>query len=334
MNFILYLETKICDILFHIVFTGVGVLLLAAAGFQNGYLILAAAFSVCACLIFHWLRYRHQAARQTRIMDLTDSLEETWYAAEVLPSPREPESRAYHYALKRACKAMNERLEKSVEEQQDYREYIESFAHEIKVPISALSLAFDNMKDYELKRETDRIYNLVEQMLYYARSENTEKDYFVRRLSLPDVVHDIPLKYRRYFLDAGIELDIRIKDTVVFTDEKWLGFILSQIIQNSVKYFDKPKKRLSIYSEESPASAVLVVEDNGCGISAADLPRVFEKGFTGSDRSKTASTGMGLYLAKTLCDRLGLGLTVQSREGEFTRVTVVFPKGTVHETGS
>ena len=128
MNFILYLETKICDILFHIVFTGVGVLLLAAAGFQNGYLILAAAFSVCACLIFHWLRYRHQAARQTRIMDLTDSLEETWYAAEVLPSPREPESRAYHYALKRACKAMNERLEKSVEEQQDYREYIERSA--------------------------------------------------------------------------------------------------------------------------------------------------------------------------------------------------------------
>ena len=208
MNFILYLETKICDILFHIVFTGMGVLLLAAAGFQNGYLILAAAFSVCACLIFHWLRYRHQAARQTRIMDLTDSLEETWYAAEVLPSPREPESRAYHYALKRACKAMNERLEKSEEEQQDYREYIESFAHEIKVPISALSLAFDNMKDYALKKETDRIYNLVEQMLYYARSENTEKDYFVRRLSLPDVVHDILLKYRRYFLDAGIELDI------------------------------------------------------------------------------------------------------------------------------
>lgn len=145
---------------------------------------------------------------------------------------------------------------------------------------------------------------------------------------------EILLKHRRYFLDAGIELDVRIKDTVVFTDEKWLGFIFSQIIQNSVKYFDKPKKRLSIYSEESPASAVLVTEDNGCGISAADLPRVFEKGFTGSDRSKTASTGMGLYLAKTLCDRLGLGLTVQSREGEFTRVTVVFPKGTVHETDS
>ncbi len=253
-----------------------GVLLLAAAGFQNGYLILAAAFSVCACLIFHWLRYRHQAARQTRIMDLTDSLEETWYAAEVLPSPREPESRAYHYALKRACKAMNERLEKSVEEQQDYREYIESFAHEIKVPISALSLAFDNMKDYELKKETDRIYNLVEQMLYYARSENTEKDYFVRRLSLPDVVHDILLKYRRYFLDAGIELDIRIKDTVVFTDEKWLGFILSQIIQNSVKYFDKPKKRLSIYSE-SPLLLLYLWSRTTAAASARLTFHVFSK---------------------------------------------------------
>ena len=92
--------------------------------------------------------------------------------------------------------------------------------------------------------------------------------------------------------------------------------------------------RIDVASDAENERLSVRIEDNGCGISAADLPRVFEKGFTGSDRSKTASTGMGLYLAKTLCDRLGLGLTVQSREGEFTRVTVVFPKGTVHETGS
>lgn len=139
------------------------------------------------------------------------------------------------------------------------------------------------------------------------------------------------LKFRRYFLDAGVELDVRTENVSVFTDEKWLGFILSQIIQNALKYFDKPKKVLSIYSEENDTSVFLVIKDNGCGISASDLPRIFEKGFTGSDRTKGSSTGMGLYLAKTLCDRLGLGLAVESQEGEFTKVTVVFPKGTVHE---
>ena len=108
---------------------------------------------------------------------------------------------------------------------------------------------------------------------------------------------------------------------------KMARLILSQIIQNALKYFDKPKKVLSLYSEENDTSASLVIRDNGCGISASDLPRIFEKGFTGSDRTKNASTGMGLYLAKTLCDRLGLGLAVESREGEFTKVTVIFPKG-------
>ena len=128
-----------------------------------------------------------------------------------------------------------------------------------------------------------------------------------------------------------MELDVRTENVSVFTDEKWLSFILSQVIQNAIKYFDKPKKILSIYSAESDASVFLVIRDNGCGIPASDLPRVFEKGFTGSDQTKSASTGMGLYLAKTLCDRLGLGLAVESREGEFTQVTVVFPKGKVHE---
>ena len=331
MNFIIYLETKLYEILFHIVFTALSLFLLATAGFHQAHLVLLTILSVCACFVFHWISFRRKAKRQEEIMALTDSLEETWYASELLPRPRDLENEAYYYALKRACKSMSERLDELDTEQKDYREYIESFAHEIKVPISALSLTFDNTKNYELKKETDRIFNLVEQMLYYARSENTEKDYFVRRLDLQDAVHDMILKFRRYFLDAGVELDIRAENVSVFTDEKWLSFILSQIIQNALKYFDKPKKVLSLYSEENDTSASLVIRDNGCGISASDLPRIFEKGFTGSDRTKNASTGMGLYLAKTLCDRLGLGLAVESREGEFTKVTVIFPKGTVHE---
>lgn len=231
-------------------------------------------------------------------MALTDSLEEAWYAAEVLPRPKDLENEAYYYALKKACKAMSERLDELDTEQKDYREYIESFAHEIKVPISALSLTFDNTKIYELKKETDRIFNLVEQMLYFARSENTEKDYFVRRLDLQDVVHDMILKFRRYFLDAGVELDIRTENVSVFTDEKWLSFILSQIIQNALKYFDKPKKVLSIYSEENDTSVFLVIKDNGCGTALQISPESLKKASPDQTGRKAPPLGWGCIWRK------------------------------------
>ena len=102
VNFIIYLETKLYDFFFYIAFTGLTVLLLSAAGFQQFHLFLYAGITVCAWLFFQWLRYRRQIMRQEQIMDLTDSLDEAWYAAEVLPKPKELDSEAYYHALKRA----------------------------------------------------------------------------------------------------------------------------------------------------------------------------------------------------------------------------------------
>ena len=102
------------------------------------------------------------------------------------------------------------------------------------------------------------------------------------------------------------------------------------MIQNAIKYFDKQENKLSIYSQDNNTSILLVIEDNGCGIKASDLSRVFEKGFTGSNRNNTNATGMGLYLSKKLSDRLGLNVSIVSIEKEYTRVTITFPKGTVH----
>ena len=142
-------------------------------------------------------------------------------------------------------------------------------------------------------------------MLYYARSENPQNDYFIRKTSLDEIVHDVILKYRRYLIESNVNLNIILDNDIVYTDTKWLTFILSQIVQNSIKYFDKPEKILSIRTAGRPSSVVLIIEDNGCGIPAADLPRIFEKGFTGSDRSRTNATGMGLYLAREIVMRHG-----------------------------
>ena len=280
--------------------------------------------------LFQWCLYRKKRNASQHIIDLVDGLEETYYIADVLPKPKEFQNKAYCYALKKACKSMNDEIGKITEEKQDYQEYVESFAHEIKIPIGALSLTFDNTKNYTLKKETDKIFQLVEQMLYYARSENTEKDYFVKQLQLDEVIHNVILKFRHSLMERKAIINIHDIENVIYTDEKWLTFILSQIVQNAIKYFDKQENKLTIYSQDNGTNILLVIEDNGCGIKTSDLSRVFEKGFTGSNRNKANATGMGLYLSKKLCDRLGLKLDIASTEKEYTRLTITFPKGTVH----
>ncbi len=330
MSFVTFLEEKIVYILFQLFFLVMVVFLLFSSGVDGLYIFLM----LFICIIFQtgflWLTYRSKRRKNREIIEMTDKLQETYYISEILPKPREVENEAYYYALKRACKAMNDKISMLEAEQLEYQEYVESFAHEIKIPIGALSLTFDNTRNYLLKKETDKIFQLVVQMLYYARSENTEKDYFVKRLSLDEIVHQVLLKFRYVLLEEKVILDIHDTENVIYTDEKWLSFILSQILQNAVKYMDKPQKKLTVYSADNRENIALIIEDNGCGIRRSELARVFEKGFTGSNRKKANATGMGLYLAKKLCDRLGLQLQVASEEEKYTRVTIFFPKGAVH----
>lgn len=332
MSFFGYLEEKIPEIVFQGCLLTLTALILLFLGADTKTAVLTLLFFAAAWTAFQWSIYRRKRRISRHIRELVDGLEEGYYIAELLRKPGELLGDAYYYALKKACKAMNDEIGRIREEKQEYQEYVESFAHEIKVPIGALSLTFDNEKNYTLKKETDKIFQLVEQMLYYARSENTEKDYFVKALDLGEAVHGVILKFRRALIENRVAIDIRGVETTVYTDEKWLTFILSQIVQNSMKYFDKQEKRLTVRGRDGGARFALVIEDNGCGISPSDLPRVFEKGFTGSARSRTNATGMGLYLAKKLCGRLGLEIGIESGEGEYTRVTITFPRGAAHRS--
>ncbi len=330
VSFFTFLEEKITEILFQLFFLAVVAFLLIFYGVDTLFVVSLVILFISIQGLFQWCLYRKKRKASQHIIDLVDGLEETYYIADVLPKPKEFQNKAYCYALKKACKSMNDEIGKITEEKQDYQEYVESFAHEIKIPIGALSLTFDNTKNYTLKKETDKIFQLVEQMLYYARSENTEKDYFVKQLQLDEVIHNVILKFRHSLMERKAIINIHDIENVIYTDEKWLTFILSQIVQNAIKYFDKQENKLTIYSQDNGTNILLVIEDNGCGIKASDLSRVFEKGFTGSNRNKANATGMGLYLSKKLCDRLGLKLDIASTEKEYTRLTITFPKGTVH----
>ena len=331
MSFITFLEEKISLILYQISFLIITTMIFLMADIQKFYIVITVGVLSIFMLGYLLSEYFRQKKKAKKIISLVDNVNEKYLISEIIKEPLEMENKAYYYALKQACKSMNDRIGELEKENAEYQEYVESFVHEIKTPISALSLALENNNDFRLKQEVDKINQLVEQMLYYARSENTEKDYFVKEIQLAEIIHSVILKYRHYMLNKKITLNVHDLDHIVITDEKWLVFIISQIIQNSIKYLDKDKKEIEVWGENSNNYISLIIKDNGCGIKESDLVRIFEKGFTGTNRKKGYSTGMGLYLTKKLCDKLGLKLQIQSKEKEFTKLTITFPKSGLHK---
>ena len=331
MSFITFLEEKISLILYQISFLIITTMIFLMADIQKFYIVITVGVLSIFMLGYLLSEYFRQKKKAKKIISLVDNVNEKYLISEIIKEPLEMENKAYYYALKQACKSMNDRIGELEKENAEYQEYVESFVHEIKTPISALSLALENNNDFRLKQEVDKINQLVEQMLYYARSENTEKDYFVKEIQLAEIIHSVILKYRNYMLNKKITLNVHDLEHIVITDEKWLVFIISQIIQNSIKYLDKDKKEIEVWGENSNNYINLIIKDNGCGIKESDLVRIFEKGFTGTNRKKGYSTGMGLYLTKKLCDKLGLKLQIQSKEKEFTKLTITFPKSGLHK---
>lgn len=331
MSFITFLEEKISLILYQISFIIIIVLIFSMADIQKFYIVITVVVLSVFMISYLLIEYFRQMRKVKRIISFIDNISEKYLISEIIKEPLEMENKAYYYALKQACKSMNDRIGELEKENTEYQEYVESFVHEIKTPISALSLALENNNDFRLKQEVDKINQLVEQMLYYSRSENTEKDYFVKEIQLSEIIHSVILKYRHYMLTKKITLNIHDLDYIVITDEKWLLFIISQIIQNSIKYLDKDKREIEVWGENNNNYINLIIKDNGCGIKESDLVRIFEKSFTGTNRKKGYSTGMGLYLAKKLCNKLGLQLHIQSKENEFTKLTITFPKSGLYK---
>lgn len=240
--------------------------------------------------------------------------------------------------LRRVGKAACDEVAEGRRQTDDYRDYIESWVHEAKLPLAAAHLILENLDGSEddlsrvddLGRELARVERYIDQALYYARSEVVERDYLIRRWSLKALVTGAIKANARELIAAHVAPVCENLDFEVFTDEKWLEFILGQLIQNSIKYACEDGAKI-VFSgallDEGLASEriELTVADNGCGVSAADLPRVFEKGFTGDNgRTTKRATGIGLYLVARLCSKMGIDVTAASDPGEGFVVTFAF----------
>jgi len=231
--------------------------------------------------------------------------------------------------LKELSRDMHENVKYYKNIQEEYREYIEIWVHEIKTPIASSKLLIENNNNEITRKiniQMDRIENFVEQVLYYSRSDEVGKDYIIKKAELSQVIKNVIKKNQRDFISKRISLQLDDINEIIYSDTKWVEFILNQIVGNAIKYSKGTEDKITIKSKKLGSSIVLTVEDNGVGIVEQDINRVFEKGFTGENGRKFGkSTGIGLYLCKKLCVKLGLGLQIDSNINEGTKVSIIFP---------
>ncbi|WP_308652974.1 sensor histidine kinase [uncultured Anaerococcus sp.] len=206
----------------------------------------------------------------------------------------------------------------------DLRDFYGLWIHEIKTPIAENKLILaDNQPDLELLiKNNKRIEDYLNILLGFVRYNSKTNDYVFKEVRIESVVKEIIREKSYDFISKKISLDVGDLGFMTVSDEKWLGFIIGQILNNALKY--TPEAGIvKVYFEKK----FLVIEDNGIGIKGADLPRVFEMGYTGENGRKLgSSTGLGLYLVKSIGNDLNLDIKIESEEGKFTKIMINFPK--------
>ena len=208
------------------------------------------------------------------------------------------------------------------------RDYYLMWIHQIKTPILALRLLLDKngaggKESFQMREELFKIEQYAEMALTFQRLEGIAEDLVLQKYVLGDLIRQAVKKYSVLFINKGLGLEFEEMDYQIVTDEKWFVFCVEQLLSNSIKY--TAEGRISLWAERDKAAERIrfFVEDTGIGIREEDLPRIFEKGFTGyNGRLDKKSTGIGLYLCRRIFDHLGIRVKVESGAGQGTKVTL------------
>lgn len=277
--------------------------------------------SLFFCLVFGWMAvgYLSERSKLERLEKIIQELPDSYLLGEVLPAPTNAVERRYYRIMKTvSCSAVG-LAEQVGREKEEYCDYVESWIHEMKTPLTACSLILANDGDIcKLKRELKRADNLTETILYYAKLRTVEKDTQIRKFQVATVIERAIKSQMELLIAAKIAVETK-GDFIVYSDSNALCFILKQFLVNCAKYC--PGCQICIYADKGK----ITVEDNGIGIPSHELRRVTERGFTGSNGRKTGgSTGMGLYIVQELCNRLEISMKIEAVQNAFTRITLSF----------
>lgn len=304
-------------------------MILAVAGAGAALIGLLAVTYLAIILLWLLTTGLLEEKRIKKLEKLLKNLPETYLLGEVLPGPADAVEKRYFRIMKELSRSAVGIAEQARREKEEYCDYVESWIHEMKTPLTACSLILDNGGDVrKLRRELKRADNLTESILYYARLRTIEKDVKIRQFPAADVVGEAVKSQMELLIGAGISVETK-GNFSIYSDPKSVCFMLKQLLINCAKYC--PGCRITIQAHDG----VISVRDNGPGIPAHELRRVTERGFTGSDAKAAANvgqasgkasggTGMGLYIVKELCNHLKISLKIESVVGEFTCISLKF----------
>lgn len=298
-------------------------------------IIITFLFTLMSIVIILYPYFRKKSFYNELLNNLKE-LDQKYLILETLPQASFYEGKLLSEILYEVDKSMLENISKYKENTDDFKDYLEMWIHEAKIPISSLTLMFhnDNKIDKKYLEQIKRLDNYIDQVLYYVRSNYTEQDFVFKEMSLEKLISNVALKNKDDLLENKMDLYVDVKDITVSTDPKWLEFILNQIINNSIKYKNTKIKNsyIKIEAHEAKDTIKLSITDNGIGILEKDLSKVFNKSFTGENgRLRIKSTGMGLYIAKKLCTKLGHKIEITSEVNKMTTVTITFGKNNFYK---
>ena len=319
-----YLKKNRKPILFYLLFLGVFYLVLYLYGVRAdalGYAVFLSLVTFIVLGLFDLWRY------QARIKTIGEAFRNMPYELGSLPAPLDIPEEKYQEEVRMLGERLVLQENDSRRSRQEMLDFYSLWAHQIKTPLAAMNLLLQSEearedKDakifQEMRMELFKTGQYVDMVLSYLRAEDMSSDLLLKEYSLDEIVRQAVRKYSGMFILKKIRLEYEPCKEIVLTDEKWLLFVLEQLLSNALKYTEKGFIRIRM---EQGSPAVLLIEDSGIGIQAEDLPRVFEKGFTGyNGRQDKKSTGIGLYLCRMICEKLNHTVTITSDPGKGTAV--------------
>ncbi|GIN90265.1 sensor histidine kinase [Siminovitchia terrae] len=284
------------------------------------YSLFLSVFFLTVYLVYRYITHKDFYKRLAQPMKRFDEAFETFQSA--------PLTEALSNLLKsQHTLHLNERQYQE-KRRNDHLTFINQWVHQMKTPLSVIELITqENDEEYmtSIRGETDKLEKGLEMVLYSARLETFEHDFQVQQVSLRKITEQAIRENKRLFIKNEVYPELHVQSTVVESDEKWLIFIINQLITNAVKYSAGKSRKVIISETRQSAQVELIVQDFGIGIAKTDVKRVFNPFFTGENgRLYRESTGMGLYLAKEVCEKLGHGIELESLQGEGTTVKLIF----------
>ena len=321
-----YLKDKLYAFLIFIIYIIILILFLIALKLSSSIIIFITVFSIVIFFVILFFDYFRKRKFYSELLDKLNTLDKKYLLIEMVLVPNFLEGKILYDVLDEVNKNEHDLISNLKNKQEDFKEYIELWIHEVKLPLASLTLI--NRKDKNTLRELKRIEDDVEQILYYVRCENANNDYLIKEWNLDTIIKNVALRNKDDLLALDIDFKVDNCNLKVLTDSKWLEFIINQIVSNSIKYKKDKDSIIEITGKDTDDYVTITIYDNGKGISKSDLPRVFSKTFTGNNGrvNSSKSTGMGLYLCKELCNKLGHKIEIDSIVDEYTKVTITIYK--------